>query len=233
MSAATPQSARALPTRISYSLADVIPKADEGRVDWVPRRGRTAILVHDMQEHFVSAYERGAAPIGPVMDSIANLLSWAREWGLPIYYTAQPANQTPEDRALLTDFWGTGLGTSGAPIIPELAPHAGDRVLTKWRYSAFARSDFAEALRAEGCDQLVICGVYAHIGCLTTAVDAFMRDIQPFVLSDAVADFGPDEHRMALRYVASRCGRVMTTAAALDSLAMPAPVPALRAGEGV
>ncbi|WP_163511704.1 isochorismatase family protein [Fodinicola acaciae] len=36
----------------------------------------------------------------------------------------------------------------------------------------------------------------------TTACEAFMRDIQAFVVADAVADFGPDEHRQALHWIA-------------------------------
>ncbi|MFI9121224.1 isochorismatase family protein [Streptomyces bikiniensis] len=54
------------------------------------------------------------------------------------------------------------------------------------------------------------CGVYAHLGVLPTAADAFMNDVQPFVVADAVADHSAEEHGMALRW-AARSGVVCTT----------------------
>jgi len=60
--------------------------------------------------------------------------------------------------------------------------------------------------------------VYAHIGCLTTALEAFMRDIQPFMVADALADFSEEEHRIACEYASGRCARVLNTADVLADL---------------
>jgi bifunctional isochorismate lyase/aryl carrier protein len=75
-------------------------------------------------------------------------------------------------------------------------------------------------------NQLIITGVYAHIGCMTTATDAFMRDIKPFFVADALADFSREEHLMSLKYVAGRSGRVVMTD---ELLPPPASKAALRA----
>ena len=111
-------------------------------------------------------------------------------------------------------------------MIAALAPDEDDTVLVKWRYSAFHRSPLEEMLKETGRDQLIITGVYAHIGCMTTATDAFMRDIKPFFVADALADFSREEHLMALKYVAGRSGRVVMTE---ELLPLPASKAALRA----
>ena len=95
-------------------------------------------------------------------------------------------------------------------ITPELAPAPGDVVLRKWRYSAFYRSELAELIRRDGRDQLIVCGVYAHVGCLMTVCDAFTRDIQAFLVGDAVADFTAGYHQWALEYAAGRCAMTPT-----------------------
>jgi bifunctional isochorismate lyase / aryl carrier protein len=105
-----------------------------------------------------------------------------------------------------------------AGVIAALAPRKQDTVLVKWRYSAFVRSDFLERLRAQGRNQIMVCGVYAHIGCQVTCVDAFMRDIQPILVGDALADFSAERHAQALDYVAQRAGVVRSTEDVIASL---------------
>lgn len=192
------------------------------RVDWRPDRRRAALLIHDMQDYFLSKYDVTQAPIPDLIAAIARLRDHCREQGIPVYYTAQPPVQPDADRALLNDFWGPGLTApehqSGARLVAALTPRPEDTVLTKWRYSAFQRSDLRERLRIQGRDQLIITGVYAHIGCLATALEAFMQDVQPFLAIDACADFSLEDHRMAVTHVARRCGVSLTLDEILGNL---------------
>ncbi|GAA4387720.1 isochorismatase family protein [Tsukamurella soli] len=197
-----------LPDAVAYELPQLdVPE----RVSWTVEPRRAVLLVHDMQRHFIRAFAPGDDPLRTVVPNIAALIEAARRASVPVVYTAQPGDQDPAERALLTDFWGPGLVAADADIIDALAPEPGDTLLTKWRYSAFARTDLAERMTAWGRDQLIITGVYAHIGVMTTALDSFMQDVQAHVVRDAVADFTADDHVRALQYVASRCGRVCTT----------------------
>ena len=213
----------ALPKIAPYSYRE---QEHQNRVNWRVDPARAALLVHDMQRYFVRAFEleRDGQPLPDAQINIAianirRLLDAAHAANIPVYYTAQPPRQNPADRRLLTDFWGDGLqDDENAQILDELAPTEADTVLTKWRYSAFVRSPLEEQLKDLGRDQLIIGGIYAHIGCLTTALEAFMRDIQPFMVADALADFTEKEHRMACEYASGRCARVLNTAEVLENI---------------
>ena len=208
-----------IPPIAPYPLRAAVT-APGDRVDWAVRPDRAVLLVHDMQNYFLSAFRPDQPQLPDVLANLEALRNACDAAGVPVVYTAQPGDQPPDRRVLLTDFWGPGLG--GDPrdtaITARLAPRPGHRVLTKWRYSAFARTALEELLAGAGRDQLVVTGVYAHIGVLATACDAFMRDVQAFVVADAVADFSARHHRDALRWAAQRCAATTTTRRLLDTL---------------
>jgi bifunctional isochorismate lyase/aryl carrier protein len=190
----------------------------ENRVRWRPDPRRTVLLIHDMQNYFLDAFPAGRSPHAELMANVLALRECCADLGIQVFYSAQPGAQTRGERGLLHDFWGAGIGAdpSQAQIHSDLTPRPGDVLLTKWRYSAFQRSALADRLGER--DQLIICGIYAHIGVLMTACEAFMRDLQPFVVADAVADFSLDHHRMALTYAAQRCAVTVSTRAIIRAL---------------
>lgn len=212
-------SAKGLPTIAPYAL----PRADElprPRAPWKLERDRAALLIHDMQNYFLRPFTPDADPLATVVGHIATLAQAARKAGVPVFYTAQEGDQDQRDRGLQADLWGPGMSASPThqPILAALTPQPGDFTLVKHRYSAFQRSNLETLLRARGRDQLIITGVYAHIGCTLTAADAFMRDIEPFMAADALADFSRAKHDLALSYVAEVCGVPLTTAQILEVL---------------
>ena len=202
----------AIPKLTGYALpaATEIP---QNKVSWAFEPERAALLIHDMQDYFINFWGENCPMMAQVVANIAALREFCKQHNIPVYYTAQPKEQSDEDRALLNDMWGPGLTRKPEEqqVVAALAPDEDDTVLVKWRYSAFHRSPLEQMLKESGRNQLIITGVYAHIGCMTTATDAFMRDIKPFMVADALADFSRDEHLMALNYVAGRSGRVVMT----------------------
>ena len=203
----------AIPQLTAYALPTAADLPDN-KVNWAFEPERAALLIHDMQEYFLNFWGENSPMMAQVVANIARLRDYCKQHNIPVYYTAQPKEQSDEDRALLNDMWGPGLTRS-----PEQ-----QRIVSQ--LSAFHRSPLELMLKETGRNQLLITGVYAHIGCMTTATDAFMRDIKPFFIADALADFTRDEHLMSLNYVAGRAGRVVMTDDLLPSI--PATKAALR-----
>lgn len=196
---------------------------------WRADPRRAVLLIHDMQRFFLRPYAVGASPRRELVGNIVELRARSAALGVPVAYTAQPGSMTASQRGLLADFWGPGMRVDpdDRQVIDPLRPEPGDWRFTKWRYSAFFRSSLLTTMEANGRDQLIVCGVYAGVGVLMTAMDAFSNDIQTFLPADAVADFSGEQHRQTLRYAAGRCAMVLSTGQLLEELGR-APAAAVR-----
>lgn len=199
-----------------------MPTLDEvtpNQVPWTLEPERSALLIHDMQQYFLDAYDTNAEPANTLISNIVSIRNLCHELGIPVIYTMQPGNQHPSRRGILADFWGSGMSEGvDTEVITELRPDDRDIQVTKWRYSGFQRTDLRELLGYYNRDHLIVTGVYAHMGCMLSAAEAFMSDVRPFMALDATADFSREEHVMALNYVARRCGSVLNTADLLRQL---------------
>jgi isochorismate hydrolase len=208
-----------IPTIAPYPMptADTLPA---NTAMWTVDPRRAVLLLHDMQEYFLRPFPPGTSPVTELVRNAAALRQRCAELGVPVAYTAQPGSMTPHQRGLLRDFWGPGMsaGPAQRDIVEPLGPRPGDWQFTKWRYSAFHNSELLPRIRGSGRDQIVVGGVYAHVGVLMTLSEAFAHDIQPFLAADAVADFTAEDHHMALRYAARRCAVVRTTEDLLGEL---------------
>lgn len=160
---------------------------------------RTALAVIDMQHDFVSpqgaACVAGAAATVPVL---RRLLERARARGWRVVHVTRSHRADGADAELFRReafSQGRGIcvaGTSGAAIVPELAPLSGETVLRKTRFSAFLFTEFDALLRRMGVDTLVLGGTQYPNCVRATAVDAMARDYRVVVVTDACSAQTPE-----------------------------------------
>ncbi len=175
---------------------------------------KSALLVMDLQQNIVDRY-----PDADYLARLRGAIDAARTAGVPVVHVVigfraghpeiSPRNKT------FSAIAGSGAfaeGDPGARIHPDLAPLAGETVVTKRRVSAFAGSDLDLVLRAAGVDHLVLTGIATSGVVLSTLRQAADLDFGLTVLADGCLDGDPEVHRVLTEKVFPRQADVVTVA---------------------
>ena len=188
---------------------------------------RPALLLIDMQNDFCDpdAPTTLYPSITSTYEPIRQLSQAARTHQVPVIYTrglvAADGSSAGLWRLKMKHHGLRGVqieGGRGAAIIDELTPQPGDRVINKWRPSAFFRTDLEVFLGVRQIDTLLICGT-SMSGCVrATATDGFMRDIRCMIVREAVADRTQAVLESNLFDVDQKYGDVVTLASTLAYL---------------
>ena len=191
-----------------------------------------ALIVIDMQNGFCRA-EGFMNKLGldwtmsaEVIEPNRRLLEAARAAAIPIFFTRYSLNEDYSDGGLILDLFpglaGSGgmvRGTWDAAVIDELAPHEGEHVIDKTRYTAFYGTDLEEKLRELGTDTLIVSGVTTECCVESTIRDAFFRDIRILIPEDATAATSQQRHEDALRVITYAFGTVTSVNELAEALA--------------
>ena len=191
---------------------------------------KTAMIVVDMQNDFICPGAPLETPAGQtILPDLKRALSFCRERGIRIIYTAHVHRRSGADMGRFADLWPPIEsraclvdGESGGEIYPEIAPQPEDILIKKHRYSGFYGTDMDIVLRGLGVDTVLITGVTTENCCHATARDAMFHDYKVVFLSDATGTFDyPDVgqggmpaeevHRASLIILSVSTAHVMTT----------------------
>jgi nicotinamidase-related amidase len=135
------------------------------------RKARKALLVVDMiNDHLTPGRILEVPRAREIVPALIARLDEARRTGTPVVYVLDQHDPTDSD----LDDWGEHavVGTEGAQVWPPLAPHEGDRIVTKPSYSAFYRSNLEKVLDDLQVDTIELTGCSTEVQLLSTATDA-------------------------------------------------------------
>ncbi|HWQ33536.1 MAG TPA: hydrolase [Blastocatellia bacterium] len=152
-------------------------------------RHRAALAVIDMQEGFRSVM----SDFGEVARRIAVMVAGAQALGLPVVVTEQ---------------YPKGLKRTAEEILEKLP--AGFTPIEKMCFSSCGVQDFDTQLRERHIEQVMLCGIEAHICVSQTAHDLLQLGYQVHVISDAVTTRLPHNKTVALEKMA-RAGAVISS----------------------
>ncbi|AQZ53788.1 Peroxyureidoacrylate/ureidoacrylate amidohydrolase RutB (plasmid) [Martelella mediterranea DSM 17316] len=174
---------------------------------------KTALVVIDMQNHFLAPGAGGETPpareIVPAINRLAaslrgagGLVVWVRtlfsEGALLTLPHFHRTLLTPERFAARSA--ALAEESEGSALWPGLDVRKDDIVVGKTRYSAFIQgaSDLDGILRARGIEAVVIAGTMTNACCESSARDAMMLNYRTTMVHDACASLRDDEHAAAL-----------------------------------
>ncbi|MFE5813915.1 isochorismatase family protein [Streptomyces sp. NPDC056479] len=169
---------------------------------------RAALVVLNLQRRFVRVLAEEGAPVAELLANTGRLVAAAHAADVPVIHSV-PARERGPARYVRRP--GPPADRDGEAFAEQVEPRTGDAVLTARKHSAFARTRLDGRLRDLKRDQVVIAGLFARVGVLMTAADAWVQDLEPFVVADAVADASAGSHGFALEWVADTCGAVTST----------------------
>jgi ureidoacrylate peracid hydrolase len=186
---------------------------------------RAALVVVDMQNHFVAEGFPAEVPLSreivPVINRLARAIraaggqvAWVQttaagaleHWGNHHKHRLTPGQR---DKRLAS----LDEGAEGFKLFPALEPAAGDLRVKKIKYSAFiaGSSDIDAQLKGRGVETVLIAGTATNVCCESSARDAMMLDYRVVMLADANATWSDAEHAATLNNFALFFGDVMTS----------------------
>lgn len=187
----------------------------------------TALIVIDMQRDFLEPGGFGAMlgnDVSLLRSAIVpcqRLLSMARSARMLVIHTREGHRPDMTDAPPAKVARGKGptrigdvgpmgriliRGEPGHDFIPELYPLPGEVVLDKPGKGSFCQTDLALILANRSIHSLIVAGVTTEVCVHTTVREANDRGFECLVVSDAVASYFPEFHRVALDMITAQSG---------------------------
>lgn len=141
------------------------------------------------------------------------LVGLAREIGALVVWVRQEFAPDLSDAFLSMRRTGrrvTIAGTRGCRLLPELEVRPGDHEIVKKRYSAFFGTGLDRLLETQRCTHTVIGGINSHACVRATSIDAYQRDYEVILASEAIASYDEGFHRESMRYLGQSIGEIMS-----------------------
>ena len=186
---------------------------------------KPVLLLVDLQNDHLAASELHP-PADAVVTRAAELLDHCRRHRIPIIHVWTTLRRD-KDRRLphweRADRWMCVAGTSGHQPPARLQPRAGEIIIHKTGFNAFADATLDTALRRLDCDAVILAGVQLHTCVRTAAAESLERSLQVFIAEDAAGSNDPVHAAAVRRWLAERCVQFEPVNAVLSRLDGNAP----------
>jgi nicotinamidase-related amidase len=180
---------------------------------------KTALVLIDLQNAIV-----GMNPVphtaAQVVENSRKLAESFRALGAPVVYVRVDLNDImnlPVDQP--HNLGDKPLPAAASEIAPSAGFQAGDILITKRHWGAFAGTDLEQQLKSCGIDTVVLTGISTNAGVESTARQGTGLGFALVLVEDACSAQSAEHHRFAFENIFPRITRVRTTDEVLAALA--------------
>ncbi|MCE5324723.1 hydrolase [bacterium] len=166
-------------------------------------KSNSALVVIDIQDPLLKVIHESERMVANVI----KLIEAAKVFDLPILVPLQYAAR---------------LGDVHEPIANALPT---DKRFDKMTFSCVGSLDFLDALQATGRNQVILCGIEAHVCVNQTAHDLLERNYSVHVIEDAVSSRRRDDWECAVEKMRSSGCVISSTEMAIFELTRDASIP--------
>jgi ureidoacrylate peracid hydrolase len=193
---------------------------------------RTALVVIDMQNHFMAPGYMAETPMARAIVPHVNRLAEAvRQRGGRVVWVKNSTNDTRDSWSVYHEFLMTpdraakryasmDENAEGHQLFPTLDVRPQDKQMVKKRFSAFIQgsSELPAFLQAQGIDTVLVTGTATQVCCESTARDACMLNYKTLMIADACATESDELHNNSLNAFHQNFGDVQTVDEAIASM---------------
>lgn len=158
---------------------------------------KPVLVVVDVQNGFITEHSQSVIPI--IVDLVRR---WQTVGGDVVFSRYLNYAGSPFERLI---GWTKMTDAPETELVAELASYVGPHtpVVDKYIYTLFT-PEGTQLVDEHGWTDLYVCGIDTDVCVLKTAVDAFERNLTPWILKDACASHaGPKAHTAGL-FIAGR-----------------------------
>lgn len=156
---------------------------------------KAALLIIDIQEKILKVMQNPEQ----LIQNILKLIKGINILQMPIFYTEQ---------------YPKGLGQTVMEIKNELENDA----IQKMSFSCFGADNLFEQLKKQNIEQVIVCGIEAHVCVQQTALDLLANGFQVNVLADIVSSRKKIDYEVALKRMKKHGAEITTYEAVLFEL---------------